>query len=146
MSWLDKTLGEALESMDQMNAAVQQIILSDDPDTPTAALILCQGVPEAEEVLDAVDMTQDAWHEDEESPAEIIRALITRAYSEEQGLRPELARKAFELIGDHRVLVDTRWGPVWMPPNDAETYRNNTQRDQILDEINGDQFADVLSE
>jgi hypothetical protein len=146
MSWLDKTLGESLETMDEMNAAIQKITLHDNDDTPSAALILCEGVPETEEVLNAVEMTEDAWHEDEEAPAEIVRALAERAYSEDVGLPPELARKAFDLIGEHRVLVDTRNGPVWLPPSDAETYRNETHLTQILDEINGDQFADVLSE
>jgi hypothetical protein len=62
MSWLDKTISDALDHMGDMNAALQRIILEGpEEEDESAVLILCKGA-EAEEVNDAIDALEEEWH------------------------------------------------------------------------------------
>ena len=146
MSYLDKTIEEVFAEMADMNAALCSMKVGSEDGADVAAIICVAGEEETADVTSAVKFVQDGWHnEDRETPRKLISDLLARAYGPEDGVPPELARKALRYTGEHRVLVDTRYGQTWISPSDAETYDNEEQRDQILDEINGDDFSHALS-
>jgi len=144
MSWLDQSIGEALDWMDEMNAGAKKIILSDEEGSPQAMMALVKGEQETSDVETALSLTEKAWHEKEDTIRDAVKELLDRAYGPNEGVPPDLARKIYDFLGEHRVLVVTRYGPVWYPPEVAETYDKDDQRDKIVDEINGSRFSEII--
>lgn len=93
------------------------------------------------ETLDSIEpediRTNHAWvhiqsaHRQAEDLHDRVRDLLQLLKEHEVPQPVDLMRDIYNLLGEHRILCDTRYGPVWLTPSDAETYDEDDQLEEI---------------